>query len=337
MNYKFTFAICLLFVLTNMASAQRKSLGKRSIQETLKLQKTVIKEKKQGIETSRNNVSDGTIEEKQYENIDSHDVLPITQSDIDINIPQTTNVKDSTFVVIIANENYTEVDKVPYALRDGELFKAYCIQALGIPEKNVHYVADATLNNMKKQIRWLSEIIEIYEGEAKVIFYYSGHGIPDEKNFDAYLLPIDGYGSDIETGYALNDLYKDLGENRTESVVLFLDACFSGSKRGQGMLASARGVAIKAKESKPIGNMIVFSAAQEDETALPYEEQGHGMFTYFLLKKIQEKGDGVKLGELGEYVVSEVKKRSVVINQKMQTPSITSSANLLEKWKNVQL
>lgn len=327
MNYKLLlYIIGMMFIFVN-ASAQRRALGKRSVQKTLAEQKTVIAE----------DTNDPIKEIKKNETFQTTTTTQTFVSDIDINIPQTTQIENNTFAVIIANENYTEVENVPYALRDGELFKTYCVKALGIPETNIHYVADATLNNIKKQVRWLSEVISTYGGDAKVIFYYSGHGIPDEKNKDAYLLPIDGYGSDYETGYALNELYETLGEMPTKSVVVFLDACFSGSKRDGGMLASARGVAIKTKPSKPQGNMVVFSAAQGDETALPYAEQQHGLFTYFLLKKIQEEGGNITLGTLGEYVISEVKKRSVVVNQKIQTPTINSSVSLYEEWKNIYL
>ena len=68
------------------------------------------------------------------------------------------------------------------------------------------------------------------------------------------------------------------------------------------MLATARGVAIKPKASTPGGNVIVFSAATGDETAYPYDEKGHGLFTYFLLKKLQENKGNVTLGELSAYL-----------------------------------
>jgi hypothetical protein len=68
------------------------------------------------------------------------------------------------------------------------------------------------------------------------------------------------------------------------------------------MMAAARGIAIRAKPGAPQGNMVVFSAAQGDETAYPNHEKGHGMFTYFLLKKLQETKGDVTLSELGEIV-----------------------------------
>lgn len=257
-------------------------------------------------------------------------------SDIDINIPQLENEKPYSFAVIIANEKYDEEDDVPYALNDGKIVQQYCTNVLGIPSSNIKLVTDATLNNIKRQISWINEVMDAYQGEASVIFYYAGHGIPDESNRASYLLPVDGVGNDVSTGYSLDKLYADLSSKPAKSVVVLLDACFSGAKRDGGMLASARGVAIKAKQNEPKGNMVVISAAQGDETAYPYEEKGHGMFTYYLLKKLQETKGDVTLGDLADYVTSEVKKRSVVVNGKMQTPIATASNNAAD-WRNWKL
>ncbi|WP_298106822.1 caspase family protein, partial [uncultured Bacteroides sp.] len=105
----------------------------------------------------------------------------------------------------------------------------------------------------------------------------------------------------------------------------------------EGMLASARGVAIKAKPEAPKGNMVVFSAAQGDETAYPYEDKGHGLFTYFLLKKLQETKGQVSLGELAQYVQQQVSRRSIVTNGKSQTPCVTPSETVVETWKGKML
>lgn len=197
----------------------------------------------------------------------------------------------------------------------------------------MHFVTNATLNNIKHEIKWLQDVITVYNGDAKIIFYYAGHGIPDEQNKSAYLLPIDGYGSDVTTGYALEDLYKALGSLPSKSVTVFLDACFSGAKRDGEMLASARGVAIKVKQATPVGNIVVFSAAQGDETAYPYKEEEHGLFTYYLLKKLQETKGDVTLGELGDYIKTQVERQSIVINGKLQSPSIVSTATIANSWK----
>ena len=262
---------------------------------------------------------------------------PALISDVDINIPMSKSKSDKTFAVIIANENYRSESQVMFANNDGEIFKRYCLQTLGIPENNVRYVPDATLNDIRKEINWMSKVAEAYEGEANIIFYYAGHGIPDENSKSAYLLPVDGYGTDIESGYKIDDLYKRLGSMPVKNVFIFLDACFSGAQRSGNMLASSRGVAIKPKESAPVGNMVVFSAAQGSETAYPFSEQAHGLFTYFLLKKLQETAGNVTLGELGNYIVKNVKQQAIIVNNKSQTPTVTHSTAMENNWQGIKL
>ena len=257
--------------------------------------------------------------------------------DVDIDIPIVNNVSNYTFAVIISNEKYQMEKSVQYAENDGKMFTEYCKKTLGLPEKNVHFITNATLNNIKHEIKWLQDVIAVYNGDAKVIFYYAGHGIPDEQNKSAYLLPIDGYGSDVTTGYALEDLYKALGCLPSKAVTIFLDACFSGAKRDGDMLASARGVAIKVKQNNPTGNMVVFTAAQGDETAYPYKDEGHGLFTYYLLKKLQETKGDVTLGELGDYIKTQVERQSIVTNGKLQSPAILSASSIGNSWKEWKL
>ena len=103
------------------------------------------------------------------------------------------------------------------------------------------------------------------------------------------------------------------------------------------MLASARGVALKAKAEAPKGNMLVITAAQGSETAYPYKEKKHGLFTYFLLKKLQESKGKVTYGDLFDYVKTNVAQKSVVVNEKSQTPTIAVSGDLVSTWQGIRL
>ena len=266
--------------------------------------------------------------------VDSGDKITIKEkSDVDENIPTTNCDNENTFAWIFANENYQSVAPVPNAINDGCVFAEYCEKVLGLPKTNIHLVKDATYNNFKKEINLIKQISEAYKSDAKIIFYYAGHGLSDESSRDTYLLPIDGYGSDFTTCNSLNELYKTLGGMPASKVVV-LDACFSGSLRGEGMLAKARGVAIKAKAAAPAGNMVVLSAAQGDETAYSYQEQHHGLFTYFLLKKLQMSKGVVTLGELFDYVKDNVVKKSLVVNGKQQTPTSSASISASDTWSS---
>lgn len=256
-------------------------------------------------------------------------------SDVDKDIPQAQQTQEKTFALIIANENYEVLPSVPYAANDGATVEEYCRQALGIPSDNIRTLKDATYGQMKRSIAWLKDYMKAFQGKANVIIYYAGHGIPNEKDRTGYLLPTDGNAMNASTAYALDDLYKELREEEARSVVVILDACFSGTNREGNVLNSARGVAIKVKPEMPQGNIVIFSGAQGDETAYVYDEQKHGLFTYFLLKTLKESNSGLTLGELSNNVTQKVMQYSVRRNNKMQTPTIITSPALEKNWKSI--
>lgn len=291
--------------------------------------RTITLEIEQPLASSKISVSEG---ERKREDIK----LASLTSEIDRNIPSG-KTSPNTFAVIISNENYNDVPTVPHALNDGNIFREYCRKTLGIPESNIRYVGDATRNDITRHLRWLEEISNAYGNDADIIFYYSGHGVPSEKDHTSYLMPVDGYYADMSTNMSLNDIYSMLGSMNVRRVTVFLDACFSGADRNDGMLMSARGVKIKAKDSTPSGSMVVFSASQGDETAYPYNSERHGLFTYFLLKKLRETNGDVTLGDLGDYIINEVRKKSVVENSKPQTPAVLASPTIASVWRDLKL
>ena len=191
---------------------------------------------------------------------------------------------------------------------------------------------------MIRAVQDITNIAKAYN-DINIIFYYAGHGIPNESTRDAFLLPIDADGTQTEACYPLKKLYNELSSLGAKSVVVFLDACFSGATGDGGtLMASARGISLKARQERPTGgNLIAFSAASDDETAYPYKEQRHGLFTYYLLKKLQSTKGNVTLGELCQYVTEQVKQKSVVISRKIQTPTVTCSPNIQAGWKRIKL
>ena len=257
------------------------------------------------------------------------------QNGIDTDIPISSGSASNTFAFIIANESYKRVSHVPFANNDGQIFAEYCKKTLGIPTNNVKVWIDATLADMKYVLTKIKQVVEAYDGEANIILYYAGHGIPSDDQQNSYLLPIDGYSADASS-ISLHELYSSLSSLSTSSVLLILDACFSGAQRNGEMFASTRGVAIKPKQENPEGNLIVLSAAQGDETALPYEDKNHGLFSYFLLKKLQESKGDCTIGELADYVTTNVKRTSISIGDKIQTPKISASSTMGD-WRNIKL
>lgn len=261
--------------------------------------------------------------------------MNIGTSDVDVAIPRASVESTDTYALIIANELYSNEKNVDYAFNDGQIFREYCIRALGIPEKNVQFRANATLNDMRFDVNWLKQMANVTGGDAKFIVYYAGHGMPDDSMKDSYLLPVDGYSADVNSGYKLSELYNTLSNLPAENVTVYLDACFSGSQRSGDVMASVRGVAVTPRIAKPKGNLMVFAATSGKETAQPYHEKHHGLFTYFLLKKIKEHNGTLRFGDLEKYVKTEVQKVALSsVGRKSQTPTVQASESLAD-WKTI--
>jgi len=261
-------------------------------------------------------------------------------SDVDKIIPVTSLTKNDTYALIIGNQNYRFVGDVPYAIHDARVFAEYCKKTLGLPTGNIHISEDATKQMILEEelMDWVAKIPE--RENKKLIVYYAGHGVPDiqDKN-KAYLLPTDVRGTNPKRGIALDEFYTKLGELAFQQTAVFLDACFSGVNRdNDGVSEGLRGVEIDAEETElKEGNIVVFTAAQGNETAQGYAEEGHGLFTYYLLKELQETEGYISYGKLSDNIRTQVSQKSLQLKlRKPQTPTTNSTEKIAEQWRYMQ-
>ena len=262
-------------------------------------------------------------------------------SDVDKDIPETGKKNANTFALVVANENYKNVANVASALHDGQTFAEYCEKTLGIPKSQIVFLTDATFGDFWSEFENLKGRITNRPEDIDVILYYSGHGLPDDNTKEAYLMPVDAQPQHTRTMIKLQEVYDGLGKIPNASVYAFMDACFSGSSRESGQkdtpVVAARGVALRHKDVDPAGNVFVLSAADAQQTAFPYEEKDHGMFTYWLLKKLQESKGGATLEEISKYVSDKVAATSQEINRRAQTPTHKATGKLSGTWKSKKL
>tara|TARA_B110001450_G_C17654084_1_gene494470 strand:+ start:49 stop:1833 length:1785 start_codon:yes stop_codon:yes gene_type:complete len=265
--------------------------------------------------------------------------INIGTSSVNINIPNNKKVKNR-YALVIGNEDYTSFQRtlsseqnVDYALNDATIFKEYCLKTFGVKEDNMFFLTDATAGTMHQEIDLITKIINKVGLKAELIVYYAGHGYPDELTKVPYLIPVDVSASNLSTAIKLDDLYQKLASTNASKITIFLDACFTGGGRNSGLVAS-RGVKVKPKEGLLDGNIVVFSASSAEESSLPYHDEAHGLFTYFLLKKFQESEGNITLGALSEYLDENVSIKSLRVNQKEQNPTVNTSERVANDWRN---
>jgi WD40 repeat protein len=257
-----------------------------------------------------------------------------------MNVPQLASEQYNRFALIIGNEDYNSYQvglgsevNVDFAVNDATAFKEYAQKVFGVPKDNIIFLTNARAIEMDNGISKIRQIIKALNGNAEVLFFYAGHGFPDEVTKEPYIMPVDVTGSNLKFAIKLKDLYEGLNEFPSKRITVFIDACFSGGARNVG-LVSARGVKIKPKESKLNGNFLVMSASSESQSSLAYKDKKHGMFTYHLLQKLKDAKGEISYKELTDYVSQQVSVKSVMINNKEQTPQVNISPAVEETWQN---
>tara|TARA_B110000238_G_scaffold112037_1_gene121729 strand:+ start:321 stop:3284 length:2964 start_codon:yes stop_codon:yes gene_type:complete len=279
----------------------------------------------------------------------------ISLSEVDIDIPKSTR-KVNGYALIIGNEDYasyqTDLDvsqNVPFAAQDAESFKNYLNVMYGIPKENIIFLINATYGEMSQSIAKFKKLMEFDGEDNNFIFYYSGHGMPDENTNDPYIMPVDISGYTVNQAISLNNLLSDFSKADYNSCSLFIDACFSGVSRSPEPLIKVKGVGKwKIKKTKSttrsfydfdlitvpdndmsdfvntnIGKkMVLFSSSSGDETSLTDEKNQHGLFTFHLLKKLKDSKGKVTTDDLFKYIKNKVGVESIMNFNKQQTPEI---------------
>jgi len=260
--------------------------------------------------------------------------------DVDKNIPVSSKKYENRYALIIGNENYSDyqqglspMSNVEFAIHDAQIFKQYANKTLGIPENNIIELYDGQKHEMERDIKAFVRLAELAGGKAELFVYYAGHGYPDENSKDAYIMPVNISGNDVTAGIKLADFYKDLAKHKTKRVTVFIDACFSGGGRNEGLVAARSGILLKPKENILKGEIIVFSASSGDQISLPYRKKHHGIFTYFLLKALQDSKGDITYGELADELIMKVQASSITVNKKEQNPKVNVSQQINDTWE----
>jgi len=235
----------------------------------------------------------------------------------------------NAYAIVIGIENYRQkLPKAAFAASDAKLMRDYLIRVLGYPEENVITLLNdrALKSDLEKYIdRWL---INNVESNGRVFIYYSGHGAPNAKTGDAYLVPYDGDPTFIaETGYPIARLYESLGKLKAGEITVILDSCFSGAGGRSVLAAGAKPLVMTINMPVIRRNMSVLTASAGDQISSAYAEKGHGLLTYFLLKGIKNedvvKPDGsVKMDDLFGYVKPQVERIARKQFNNEQTPQL---------------
>lgn len=199
--------------------------------------------------------------------------------------------RPTAHAIVIGIERYRgPLPRADFAASDAQLAAKYFRRMLGVPDDNLVLLSDdrATKSDFEKYFeRWLPNRVEAGD---EVYVYFSGHGAPNPKTGESYLVPFDADPTYIEqTGYSIKKLYAQLAKLPAAQVIVVIDSCFSGAGSRSVIAQGARPLVTVMQSGVP-RPLIVITASAGDQISNSYQEKRHGLFTYFFLKGLKEKG-----------------------------------------------
>ena len=257
----------------------------------------------------------------------------VAKSDVDEVPVAKAKLNKNAYAIVIGIENYRQkLPKADYAVADAKSVTEYLTKVMGYSEENVITLLNDHASNVdlvKYFEKWLPNNVA---KDSSVFIYFSGHGAPNPKTGDAYLVPYDGDPTFIEeTGFSLRRMYAALGKLPAKEVVVALDSCFSGAG-GRSVLAKGARPIVLSVENPVLAskNITVLSASAGDQVSSTYDEKGHGLFTYFMLKGIKNEDvvrqDGsIDIGSLFDYVKPQVSSIARKKYNNEQTPQLNGA------------
>ena len=211
---------------------------------------------------------------------------------VDRDMPKTRMSQPNSVAIIIGNKNYQQTTPVDYALNDAESINNFLVNSLGYREGNILYKE----NISKADFEEIFGNQEFHEGRlfnmikpniSDVFIYYSGHGAPGLRNNKGYFIPVECDPAYLEfRGYSLETFYLNLAKLPAKSVTVIVESCFSGENIHEDISS------ILPKIHDPvfmIPNGVLLSSSKATQPSCWYNDQEHGLFTYFLLRAIIDR------------------------------------------------
>lgn len=294
---------------------------------TITLDRAAVLPKKEEVTLNPMEIVDQTVDQIKNEIV----------SDIDLDIPKNMVKYSNRLALVIGNQDYEFISPTQhqnnFQTSDALSVKNYLIRILGLKEDNIFLLTNATSGTFSDHVQILSRLASRVSN-AEIFVYFSGLGFIDHTTLTPYLLPTDASGEQKVPRQNLFDLFQLLSQTRASKINFFLDVSFIPS----GDLVQINESSFREKVDQSLGeNMIVYFSAGPGQTALPYKEQSHGLFTYYLLKNLKDTQGKLSYAGLGDYVSKNVSLESLKSFQKEQDPEIHIGKQASSWWRNMKI
>ncbi len=212
--------------------------------------------------------------------------------------------------LVIGINDYTNLPPLIYSVNDAQSIYQTLIER-GFPQNHVHRLINERATQ-KAIVAALQDLASHSQPNDRVFIFFADHGLTHETEYgeEGFLMPVDSQQEAvIETGISMKTLQSLLKKIPAKHVLVAADSCYSGYAVSRGITVKQNidNALLAAYTQNPV--VQVLTAGQKNQQVA--EEQGHGIFTKYLLEGIQGQGDIDGNGlltalELGQWVQSQV-------------------------------
>lgn len=216
-------------------------------------------------------------------------------------------------LVIAVSEYNKPLESLPFCKNDGkDIYKV--LKSLGYQFPDNNKLVGLVKGNQIRDAIYDFFGDETINSQDTILFYYSGHGIPDVDG-DVYLASSEiNPKKPYKNGFSFSELTKMMNISNSTRVVTILDCCYSGAakvSKGNGDDAATIGTAVienKSRLLKQGEGKCILSASQAYQEAYGKKKGDHSIFTFYLLqglkknKKAVDLNGNVTVDTLGTYL-----------------------------------
>ena len=224
------------------------------------------------------------------------------------------HVSGIRWAIVVGVNDYDDerIHDLEFSASDARMVAA-ALEQSGLYER-VYLFADGTADaepTLKNVLGKIKAVASSAGPDDMILFYFSGHGFPDEKEGHNYLAVKD---TDPELlpkfGIGLHEIYRYFDESDARAKVILLDACHSGARKDKGYDTRLSGDFLFNGEGS-----VTIASSQFDQSSYDWGQKRAGAFTWYLTSGLQGEADAPPYGngdglitshELEQYVTKQV-------------------------------
>jgi hypothetical protein len=212
-----------------------------------------------------------------------------------------------TYAIVIGVSKYVNNNISPLKFPDDDaraFARLLTTAACGkVPQKNITLLVDSQATRLNI-LAGIKQVLKNVSAEDMLIFYFSGHGAPDEDTRQGYFYSYDADPANLDiTAISMEETRDKISGSNAKLKVSYIDACHAGLFMSRRTKSESVSKELVEKYTSVLRNAdngtVVFMSSNGREKSIEDDKYPNSIFTHFLLQGLSGKADWVNRNAKG--------------------------------------